>query len=408
MHIALVSYEYPPVNAVGGIGSYMEHLANFLWGNGHKVTVFSADPSGSDVKETILKYCVNYLIPAKDNESFREAVVPVFDRFLRSNFVDAIESPEVGACAWYIKEKYPHIPLIVKMHTPGVLITKFSNTYIPALDKLRFVAGALRRGKIDLGYWSRYDKNRDVDLEYKICRRADILLSPSVALQRWASHYWKIPAEEIKILPNPFSLDEELFKLPLEQRPQVICFIGKLSVLKGMRTLTEAIPFIVKKNRNCKIFLVGRDVKENGQSMKEYMQVKLKKYHKNIVFTGALERNELAKIYAISKINVVPSLWENYPTVVLESMAAGVAVIASDAGGIPEMITDSETGYLINSKSSLQLAKTINIVLKDENERLRIVKAAREKLQKSINSQNFKEDQLNIYCSVGRGKKSFV
>jgi hypothetical protein len=63
-----------------------------------------------------------------------------------------IESPEVGACALYIKETYPSIPLVIKMHTPGVLITKISNTYQSVFTKLRYIAGAFLRGRFDLGF----------------------------------------------------------------------------------------------------------------------------------------------------------------------------------------------------------------------------------------------------------------
>ena len=112
MHIALVSYEFPPENATGGIGSYMYHLSSILGCAGHRVTVFSANPAATDVVVLQQGHYTNYLVPAVDNESFRKAVVPVFTSIVLSNKVDVIESPEVGACALHIKENFPQIPML--------------------------------------------------------------------------------------------------------------------------------------------------------------------------------------------------------------------------------------------------------------------------------------------------------
>ncbi len=397
MNIVLITYEFPPVTATGGIGSYMYHLAVFLSGKGHKVTVFSANPVEKAIRITKNEYCVNYLVPAQCNNTFRDAVLPVFEQFMETNQVHVIESPEVGACALRIKERFPSISLIVKIHTPGVLITKISNVYVPFTKKIRFVGGALIRGRIDLGHWARRDKNRDNDLEYQICIKADLLLSPSLALKRWTVKFWGISSSTIKVVPNPFSIYEDLFSLPLKNRPAVISFIGKLSVLKGMIAFSKALPVILEKNRGLKVFLVGRDETENGRSIKKYMEEQLTKYIPHIVFTGAMEKNALKEIYAQSKVCVFPSLWENYPTVVLEAMAAGAAVAASNVGGIPELISNNETGLLFNAMRPQQIAKAVNNLLENEERRLSMVKAARNELQKRINDPRFEDELLKVY-----------
>jgi len=397
MHIVLISYEFPPVTATGGIGSYMYHLSALITKAGYKVTVFSANPDATNVSVLEQPFCTNWLVPAQNNETFRMVVADVFELFLKTNKVDLIESPEVGACALFIKERFPHIPLLVKMHTPGVLITKVSNSYLPLAKKIRFVAGALKKGKIDAGYWARDDKNRDTDLEYRICMLADTLLSPSTALKKWASQFWGLPPKRIIVLPNPFSMEEDLFELPLENRPDVISFVGKLSVLKGMKAFTKAIPAILQKNKGYKLFLVGRDESENGQSMKNYMQKKLGEYNKDIIYAGALNKEELKLIYGQSKVCVFPSLWENYPTVVLEAMAAGAAVSASNVGGIPELITQGVTGLLFNPLKPGQIASAVNKLLENDEMRLEMVKAARDKLFNKMGDGYFDNELLRIY-----------
>jgi glycogen(starch) synthase len=397
MNIVLVTYEFPPVTSTGGIGSYMYHLSVLLASKGHKVTVFSANPNVRELVIAEQKHCTNYLVPAQNNDTFREAVGQAFELFVETNKVEVIESPEVGACAWFINKKFPEIPLVVKMHTPGVLISKVSNTYLPLAKKVRFVVGALLCGRWDAGYWAGHDKNKDIDLEYRICMRADTLLSPSSALKHWAVKFWGIPSTKIQILQNPFSIEDALFSLPLSNRPAAISFVGKLSILKGMKALTKAIPKIMKKNKGCKVFIIGRDEIENGKSMKEYMQKELSEYKSDIVFTGALNKEALKEIYAQSKVCVFPSLWENYPTVILEAMASGAAVTASNVGGIPEIIAHNVTGLLFRPRRPRQIAKAVNNLLENEDRRLVMVQTARKELKKRMSEASFGDEQLRVY-----------
>ena len=399
MRITLISFEFPPRTATGGIGSYMHHLATLLTSKGNNVVVFSAFPEGKKVEIVSLANCINYRVPAADNEQFRENVLPVFETYMAEHKVDVMESPEVGACALRIKQRFPHLKLVVRMHTPGVLITKISNSQQPLLQKIRFVAGSLLRGKFDLGYWATKDKNRNADVEYQICKCADTLIAPSKALKQWAVNFWDIPAINIIVLPNAFSLQNHLFLLPLTNRPSVISFVGKLSILKGMKALTAAIPLILAKNKNCKIYLVGRDVEEHGQSMKAYMERELAAHRSNVVFTGALNEESLEEIYAMSQVCVFPSLWENYPTVVLEAMAAGAAVAASNVGGVPELINNGLTGMLFNPGKPAQIANTVNWLLANDTKRMDIAKLARMYLANTIKDMENENQLLKIYTA---------
>lgn len=383
LHILLVSYEFPPEMATGGIGSYMNHLAHLLHLHGHQVTVFSATIKQDLV--TVIKrgYCVNYLLPASDISFFREKVLEVFKVYIQSNIVDVIESPEVGACALEIKLYYPKIPLIVRLHTPGVIITKISNTYQPLHEKLRFVAGALRRGKIDFGYWAHSDKNRHLDSEFQICCLADRLISPSVALRESIQRFWQLK-KEIDIIPNAFHTHDDIFAQLIEGREKIICFVGKLTILKGMFALTMAIKIILKENPDYYFVFAGRDEAASLSipSMRAWIEEQLIDELDRIQFTGALDNIGVKKLLCKSRVCVVPSLWENFPTVVLEAMAAGTAVAASNMGGIPEIIEDCVTGYLFDPICHKGIASTVNNLLADDFRRESIAANARKWIKK--------------------------
>ena len=397
--ILLVSYEFPPHMPTGGIGTYMYHLGLMLSGKGYSVTVFSATQTHTDVTVVKTNNYLNYLIPCSDILTFKDEALQVFNEYIKDHYVDIIESPEVGACALRIKEDYPLIPLIVRLHTPGVVITKISNTYQPLLTKLRYVFGALRRGKLDLGYWSKKDKNRMLDPEYNICILADQLVSPSHALADYISLYWQLE-KEIIILPNPFYADTDLFKYPLEGREKLICFIGKLSVLKGMFALTKAVKLFLKKHPDYRFVFVGRDesVSKIIPSMKAWIEKELKDVIEKVEFTDALSREEVKILLGRSRVCVVPSLWENYPNVILEAMASGVAVAASNRGGIPELIANSTTGYLFNPLLPSEIDRAINELLSSDQERFQITAAARYWVQSS--QMEVEERILGLYESI--------
>lgn len=406
MHLLLITYEFPPYMATGGIGSYMHHLAQVMADKGHHITVFSATQSHSEITKRSEKEFINYLIPAADLSTFRKNALRLFEQYIQNHSVDVIESPEVGACALHIKEAYPFIPLVVKMHTPGVLITKVSNTYQSLFTKLRYVAGAFLRGRFDLGYWSHTDLNRERNPEYRICQLADQLLSPSVALKEWAVHYWQLPEQKIKILPNPISADEQLFSFPVSNRPQTICFIGKLTVLKGMIAFTPAVKEILLKYSDCKIIIAGRDeaVSDAVSSMKAWMLEQLEPVKDRVVFTGAVEKEKVLEILSQSKVCIVPSLWENYPNVVLEAMAAGCTVAAAHRGGIPELIDDGKTGLLFDPLKSSSIVKAIDQLLNDEPKRQQLAAAARETVYNHQHSTKLAGELDAFYRSVQKPK----
>ncbi len=379
-----MTYEFPPHMNTGGIGSYMFHLSNLLSHAGHRVTVFSATLSNEKMQKMEYQYCTNYIFHAPTIGDFREAVRVYFHEYIKDHRVDIIESPEVGACALRIKEDFPEIPLVVRLHTPGVIITKVSNSYQPISIKLRYVLGSLLRGRVDLGYWARTDENRKEDLEFQICLVADYLVSPSAALGKYLSTFWQFN-KLIQVIPNPFQADDDLLSYPLHGRDKLICFVGKLTILKGMFALTKAVNRILQQNPDYRFVFVGRDeaVSTRIPSMQVWMEKKLKRVMNRVEFTGSLNREGVNELLGKSRICVVPSLWENYPTIVLEAMAAGTALVASDSGGISEIIQNGKTGYLINPRKPSKIANAVNKFISKESERLEITAASREWIRNS-------------------------
>lgn len=381
-NILLVSYEFPPAMATGGIGSYMFHLANILHQQEYQVSIISATSVSKDDGIIIKRdFGTNYLVQTKSHQEFRIKALNLFDKYFDASSIDFIESPEVGACAFEIKRKYPSIKLLVKLHTPGVLITKVSNTYQPLSTKLRYVFGSLMRLKWDLGYWSKVSIGKETDIEYQFSRMADEITCPSQALKNKMVALWSLQEKQVKVVPNPIILDASLTKGIIERHSKTICFVGKLTILKGMFTLTPAIKTLLSEFPEYKFVLVGRDEPlEDGSSMKEWMQHQLAEVADSVQFTGALNREATNQVLMTSDICIVPSLWENYPNVVMEAMAAGCAVAASNRGGIPEIL-DDQSGIIFNPESTSSIVQAIRSLILDDRKRIAFAKKGRERIE---------------------------
>lgn len=147
---------------------------------------------------------------------------------------------------------------------------------------------------------------------------------------------------------------------------KVVLFVGRLAEKKGVTYLIEAM-----KKVDALLIIVG-----DGPLRKELEeQAKIINNHENvekIKFLGAKTHEELKEIYASSNIFVIPSVTakdgdtEGFGLVMLEAMASGIPIVASNSGGIIQLIQDGINGLLCEEKNSLDLAEKINRLLYDD------------------------------------------
>ncbi len=135
-----------------------------------------------------------------------------------------------------------------------------------------------------------------------------------------------------------------------------VLYFGRFSGEKGILTLLEA-----HKKNDCrhKLVLVGAGTVED--EIKKYIS---DKELNNIEMPGPIYGDKMEEIIEKARVIIMPSEWyENCPYALLQSIAKGKIVIASETGGLPELIKDSETGFLFEAGNSEELAKKINFVM---------------------------------------------
>lgn len=161
-----------------------------------------------------------------------------------------------------------------------------------------------------------------------------------------------------------------------------ILFVGRLSAPKGLYDLFDAIPQVVAKHPEARFVLVGVAERDALEPV-----IREDATRRGIIgylrFLGALAGRDKAAAFVTSQLLVVPSWTEAFPLVIPEAMAAGLPVVASAVGAIPDFVKDGEDGYLVPARDAGALAASINRLLDDEPLRHRIgarvrARAARE------------------------------
>lgn len=163
------------------------------------------------------------------------------------------------------------------------------------------------------------------------------------------------------------------FKEEVHINPQkpVVLFVGNLVWQKGVEYLIRAKEFL---KVDAEIVIVG-----DGPLLDELKAIVEFEKMEGITFTGA--RTDIEKIMPAADVVAVPSVSESFGIVVLEAMASGKPVIATNVGGIPEVV-NKETGVLVNPEDPVGLAEAIDKILEDKELKEKMGKTAREQVMK--------------------------
>jgi glycosyltransferase involved in cell wall biosynthesis len=185
--------------------------------------------------------------------------------------------------------------------------------------------------------------------------RVDAFIAPSHHLANMMAT-GGLPADRIHVLPN-FLADEQFRdddRQPYHGRPMVL-FVGRLEEVKGIRVLLAAAKLAASE---LDIVVVGSGPLES--------EVEAAANSGIVSYPGRREWDQIAWLMDRARATVVPSLWEeNCPMVVLEAGARGCTVVASDRGGLVELVNDNEDGLLFPAGDSQALAAALIRLAKD-------------------------------------------
>ncbi len=163
----------------------------------------------------------------------------------------------------------------------------------------------------------------------------------------------------------------------------LIC-VGRLFFSKGQDILIRAIAYLANNIQNFSLQFIGDGL------TKSYLNNLVSELGlvDNCIFTGVVSHAEVIKHLASSYVSIVPSRSEAFGLVVIESMAVGTPVVATNVGGIPEVVRDGLDGFLVPPDNPEEIAAKLLLLLNNPNLRATMAKNARQRFLEKFEQKN--------------------
>ena len=354
MKIGLVSpydWSYP-----GGVRDHVWHLANEFMSQGHDVRILA--PASGPQRKIPEKYVykIGWPTPIPANGSI--ARVAAFDPALNVHVRKVLQRENFDIL-------HVHEPLV-----PGLSLAALRCSQTLTVGTFHASSEVSITSTFNLAYASLVPFLRST------WRRLQGRIAISSATYKFISHYF--PAE-YRTIPNGISLDtfgQTVVPFPaLQDGKQNILFVGRFEKRKGAKYLLRAIPAIRAQHPKTRFVFVGEGPLRAGfQRFVEHQG------WQDVLFTGYVPNEDKARYFASADIFCAPATGgEGLGIVLLEAMAAGKPIVASNIGGYATVITPNVDGLLTPPRDSDKLATAIGQLLKNEPLRQRFIQAGLQK-----------------------------
>lgn len=376
MRLLYICNEYPPAPH-GGIGTFVQTLARALVEKGHDVWVVGYDDGVSDVVEENDQGVQVVRLPLTDWPVLRIGRFSLsprvfFSRWRLSRYVndmveakkiDLVESYDWSGPLWFA----PNCPLLLRLHGANA-------------------AHAYFQGKRTSLLLSHFEK-RNIAL-------ANNLVAVSEHVRQITLDAFNMQDKSCGVIYN--GIDTHLFS-PSEQlpEPERVLYVGRIHPNKGIHELFRAWERVNRKHPNAKLVLAGN----KPSDMNPYMSG-LSFDLNSIEFMGFVPHTELPNLYRSASVCVFPSRAEAFGLTCAEAMACGCAVIMTALASGPELVTNGESGILIEPTDAEGFAKAISSLLSDTELRRRLGANAVQRARQLFNKDVLIEENIKLYEST--------
>ena len=204
----------------------------------------------------------------------------------------------------------------------------------------------------------------------------------------------------IVVIFNPVLLPAAATPWDARQRGDVL-FLGRLGKRKGTYDLLEAAAKTVGTHRNLRLVFGG-----DGEIVQTQARAKQLGIEDHVKMLGWIQAVERQNYLSSAMIYVLPSYNEGLPMSVLEAMAAGMPVVSTPIGGIPEAVTDGVEGFLVAPGDVDSLADRMKHLLQDDDLARRMGEAARRKVETTFSSDVILPKLERLYIELRPAVKS--
>ncbi len=404
IRIAFITPEAPPFSG-GGIATFINNITRGLHRAGVFCEVF-APSVNAPTEVTEQNGVVFHRIHTTSVAQFTFDVVPYFLQRHNEKHFTIAESCEIHAALYELqKQRITGLKYVIRVQMPGILQSHLNYFYESKWRKLRYVLGAFRRGRWDLGFWNRVDVKRFSNREYLSCEMADHIIAPSYSFKEWLGSFWRLPPDKISVIPHLFDFEtlipgEKIAQEKLPGDMLTVLFVGKLNAHKGVINLARAASRILKRNKNVQFILIGEDWDIHYGRCKTMTGTVVRKltYHdERVRLTGKVPYEELYRYLSNADIVVLPSLWEAWGYTCTEAMSMGKPVIGSRYGGMADAITDGKDGMLVDPHDVKELERKMEVLIGDEQLRKRLGNEAKKTIETKLEFGKLVKESVGFY-----------
>lgn len=373
MKITFVTYIYPyPDRGYNpGVERVIQELARELSSQGHEVHVITTYRNGGEMEYDQDEGV--HLHRVSDSRRYLNRVGSLFSFDLLSlnysirSYSELLESSDVIHAFTPIVWKSFSTPLVAHYHHWDDVSTPKEYLYLPTSHQLWLQCYDIADQVITVSNYSANDiSKRGVD------------------------------KDKISIVPNGVDL-KTYYPGPsskeFDQWDTVLLYVGPLMERKGLKYLIRAMPDILNKHPNTGLLLVGSGERGPLVQLAENIGVK-----ENIQFEGFVSEGELPEYYRSADVFVLPSLLEGFGMVLVEAMASGVPVVASNATSLPEVV--GQAGITVPKKESDSLYEAITELLDDSSMRRSLANQAEKRVQENFTWERAANQAFKIYSSL--------
>jgi glycosyltransferase involved in cell wall biosynthesis len=364
LSVAYVSPGWPADMIANGVAHYVSGISGALRQDGHRTFILAQHfAPGDDVVDVydlratstrrtlahrLLDGLMSRIAPSSTWPRHTcRAIIAEAQRTAIERGAQLIEMEEAFGWSRLIKPAVP-IPVVVRLHGPW------------------FIMGPLRGAREDAEF------RRRVWREGEAIRLADGITAPSRDILERTRAYYGLPLEDAEVIPNPASVipASECWRL-VDCNPCTILFIGRFDRHKGGDIIIDAFTRVASSFPKARLRFVGPDLgliddDQRRWTITEYLRARLPAdVLPRVEWMGQQPNSFLPALRRSALVTVVASRYETFGLTVTEAMAQGCPLVASNVGGIPEIVTDGVNGLLCRPGDPADLAAKLGQLLQD-------------------------------------------
>ncbi|MCX7993043.1 MAG: glycosyltransferase [Fimbriimonadales bacterium] len=276
-----------------------------------------------------------------DDEKQRRSRIPLNFKFLNALKRQKAEFLRMGAAIYIQRAEHG----LAFMHDDVPL---FFNTHGQSAFFEQWKSHPLFRWRAFRAWFAR--------MEARVIARAQGVFTISPADYEYYVNKFPQHAEKIHYTPLGIEIDEYTPPTEREEGAPQILFVGRLDASKGLELLIAGFARFRARFPDATLTIVGGSHDFNPVETEVRNAIQQNGVSDSVVMTGLLPRAAILPYYHRADVFVMTSLWEGLPTALLEALACGVPAVVTNAGGMPAVVRDDVSGYVLTERDPTRLA----------------------------------------------------